>query len=94
MTQSAFADGLQIPNSCSPACAAVYLPMYRNCYTVLQSIAQYQGAGTLAAFDGLNAACQLAQGNVGKGGPTGAVDVAGRDVGVANLALDLVGAEA
>ena len=51
MTQSAFADGLQIPNSCSPACAAVYLPMYRECYTVLQSIAQYQGAGTLAAFD-------------------------------------------
>ena len=88
MTQSAYAVGLQIPKSCNAACAAVYMPMYRDCYEVLQTIAQYQGAGTLQAFDGLNDACRLAQTNVGKG-PSGAVDVDGRDTGIANLALDL-----
>ena len=79
---------LQVPERCNAACAAAYMPVYRDCYAVLQQIAQFQGAGMLAAFDGLNAACQLAQANVGNG-PTGAVDVHGRDTGVSNLALDL-----
>ena len=60
MSESAYATGLQIPNSCDDACAEAYLPIYRDCYPTLQTVAQFQGAGALEAFDALNAVCQMA----------------------------------
>ena len=86
MTESAYAAGLQIPNSCDGGCAAAYLPIYRDCYPTLQTIAQFQGAGALEAFDALNVACQLAQeANTGGGKGGDAVTSAS----MINLALGL-----
>ena len=63
-------DGLQVPDLCDPDCAAAYLPVFRGCHDLLQSIALQQGQGNerrgakfMRKFDQLGAACEEAMQN-------------------------------
>ena len=60
-------SGLQVPDLCDNACATAYLPVFTECHSVLETVAQQQGgrkaARVLAQFDQLGAACVAAQQN-------------------------------